>query len=50
MIKDLIEDLKRHNEDSKENNNLCECFNEEKCKFQLKKWANIMLGDIIKIN
>ena len=48
-LKDLYEDFKRKKSDQKENNSPCHIFNNELNDFQLKKWRDIKLGDIIKV-
>ena len=49
-IKDLYEDWKRKKLDDLDNNRLCLVYNNIKNKFINKKWEDIKLGDIIKIN
>ena len=48
-LKDIYEDYKRKKSDKKENNSEC-CVYNSLNGFQKKKWRDIKLGDIIKVN
>ena len=48
-LKDFIEDYKRKKSDDEENNKLALVFDKLLNKFIFKKWAEIKLGDIIKV-
>ena len=49
-IKDLYEDFKRKKSDTEENNKITLVYNKEKNDFIKKKWRDIKLGEIVKIN
>ena len=49
MLKDLLEDLKRHKLDAAENNSYVKCLNYTDRKFVMKQWKHINLGDIVKV-
>ena len=49
-IKDLYEDFKRKKSDNEENNKITLVYNKEKNDFIEKKWRDIKLGEIVKIN
>ena len=49
-IKDLYEDFKRKKSDTEENNKITLVYNKEKNDFIEKKWKDIKLGEIVKIN
>lgn len=49
-IKDFMEDWKRKKSDDEENTRSCRIFNKEQNTFEDKKWDDIRLGDILKIN
>ena len=48
-LKDLYEDFKRKKSDKKENNSDCYIYNSLSNRFEKKKWREIKLGDIIKV-
>ena len=48
-LKDMYEDYKRKKSDKKENNSECYIYNSLN-GFEKKKWRDIKLGDIIKVN
>ena len=48
-LKDLYEDFKRKKSDKKENNSECYIYNTTNKTFEKKKWSEIKLGDIIKV-
>ena len=48
-IKDLYEDFKRKKSDKKENNSECYIYNRLSNNFEKKRWYEIKLGDIIKV-
>lgn len=48
-IKDLIEDRQRYNSDKVVNNRLVSVYDSDTDKFPEKKWANVEVGDIIKL-
>ena len=48
-LKDIYEDYKRKKSDNKENNSECYIFN-KLSGFEKKKWLDINLGDIVKVN
>ena len=48
-LKDLYEDFKRKRRDSHENNSKCLVYDNSTQSFITKKWAEIKLGDIIKV-
>ena len=48
-IKDLFEDNKRKQSDQAENNSLCQVYNKQTNTFSYKKWKDIVLGDIVKV-
>jgi len=49
-IKDFLEDYKRKKSDDEENNKICYVFDDSEQKFLQRKWSEIKLGDIIKVN
>ena len=49
-LKDLYEDFKRKKSDRAENNSKCLIYNNTTQNFETKKWSQIKLGDIIKVN
>ena len=49
-IKDIYEDFKRKKSDRLENNSKCLVYDNNSEDFIIKKWAQIKLGDIIKVN
>ena len=49
-IKDLYEDFKRKKSDIEENNKITLVYNKDERKFVFKKWRDIKLGEIVKIN
>ena len=48
-LKDLYEDFKRKKSDKKENNSECYIYDTTNKTFEKKKWSEIKLGDIIKV-
>ena len=48
-IKDIYEDFKRKKSDKKENNTECLIYNPMSHQFEKRKWHEIRLGDIIKV-
>ena len=48
-LKDLYEDYKRKKSDKKENNSECLIYNSIFHHFEKKRWRDIKLGDIIKV-
>ena len=48
-LKDLYEDFKRKKSDKKENNSECYIYSNITNQFEKKKWRDIKLGDIIKV-
>ena len=48
-LKDFYEDFKRKKSDKKENDSPCYIYNNKKNEYELKKWRDIKLGDIIKV-
>ena len=48
-IKDIYEDFKRKKSDKKENNTQCLIYNPMSHQFEKRKWHEIRLGDIIKV-
>ena len=48
-LKDMYEDYNRRKSDNKENNSECYIYDSIK-GFERKKWSDIKLGDIIKVN
>lgn len=49
MIKDAYEDVNRHIEDSKENNEETQKFDPATGKFETCCWKDIFVGDIVRI-
>lgn len=49
MIKDIFEDMKRHQSDNLENNRLVSVGNPETGAFGPKKWKELHVGQIVKI-
>ena len=49
-LKDLYEDFKRKKSDRAENNSKCLIYDNASQNFITKKWSQIKLGDIIKVN
>ena len=49
MIKDAYEDINRHIEDSKENNEKTRKYNRDTGKFEQCCWRDIQVGDLVKI-
>lgn len=47
MLKDIVEDYKRHKSDTEENNNLTSVFIDG--KFEKIPWQNLLIGNIIKV-
>ena len=48
-LKDIYEDFKRKKSDKKENNSECLIYNPMNHQFEKRKWHEIKLGDIIKV-
>jgi phospholipid-transporting ATPase len=48
-IKDFYEDWKRKKSDDEENNRKVEVYDIEKKDFVIKRWKNIIVGNIVKI-
>ena len=48
-LKDIYEDFKRKKSDKKENNSECFIYNKMSRTFENRKWHEIKLGDIIKV-
>ena len=48
-LKDMYEDFKRKKSDKKENNSECLIYNPMNHNFEKRKWHEIKLGDIIKV-
>ena len=48
-MKDFFEDRKRKVSDDEENNRKCLIFNRELRKFEKKRWSDVYLGKIVKI-
>ena len=48
-LKDMYEDFKRKKSDKKENNSECLIYNPMNHNFEQRKWHEIKLGDIIKV-
>ena len=48
--KDLYEDFKRKKSDTEENNKISHVYNKEQNTFIEKKWKDIKLGEIVKVN
>ena len=48
-IKDLFEDNKRKRSDQAENDSLCQVYNKQTGTYVAKRWKDIMLGDIVKV-
>lgn len=49
MIKDIFEDLKRHESDKKENMKKVLVGNYDKCVFEQKTWETLTVGSIVKV-
>ena len=49
-VKDFWEDLKRKKSDDDENNRNVFIYNRYHCVFEKKKWMDVVIGDIIKVN
>ena len=49
MIKDIFEDTKRHESDSRENNRKVMVGNEQTGVFEERKWKDLHVGMIVKI-
>lgn len=49
MIKDIFEDLKRHNSDNIENTRPVKIGNHETLRFESSIWMNVEVGKIVKI-
>ena len=49
MIKDAYEDINRHLEDSKENNEKTRKFDKEKGEFVDCTWKDVRVGDFVRI-
>jgi phospholipid-transporting ATPase len=49
-LKDFLEDWKRKKSDDEENNRTCQVFDKLNNTFCQRKWEEIKLGDILKIN
>ena len=50
MIKDAYEDYKRHKEDAEGNSAETEVFSKEEGAFKTAKWAEIQVGDIVRVH
>jgi phospholipid-transporting ATPase len=50
MIKDIFEDMKRHNSDNLENNREVWVGNPATGKFEARKWKKVQVGQIVKIS
>lgn len=50
MFKDLLEDLKRRHEDNIENSQKIQRIDKKTHGFQDDKWANLKVGQVIKVN
>lgn len=49
MFKELYEDIFRHKQDNEVNNKTCDVLSEKSLSFEKKRWKNIKIGDIVKI-
>lgn len=49
-IKEVMEDIKRANADKELNNTKVLVLNPDTREFQLKKWVNVVVGDVVKVN
>ena len=49
MIKDAYEDINRHIEDNKENNEKTRKYNRDTGKFEQCFWKDVQVGDLVKI-
>ena len=49
MIKDAYEDVNRHIEDAKENNEKTRKYNKETGKFEPCCWKDVYVGDLVRI-
>ena len=49
MCKEAYEDWKRYISDKEINNKFTEIFNSNEKKFEIKRWYEIRVGDIIKV-
>jgi magnesium-transporting ATPase (P-type) len=47
MVKEAVEDLRRHNADKKANAKPCEKFQDK--ELVTVKWEDLLVGDIIKV-
>jgi magnesium-transporting ATPase (P-type) len=50
MVKDLLEDLKRRAEDETENNQHVQRIDTQSHGFIDDRWANLKVGQLIKVN
>ena len=50
MMKDLFEDWKRHKSDNAENMNKTLIYNKETKQFEEKRWQDVKVGQIVKVN
>jgi hypothetical protein len=50
MIKDIIEDVKRHKSDNIENNRKVTVLNPDTGVFEIKLWRDIQVGQIVRIH
>lgn len=50
MIKDIIEDIKRHKSDNIENNRKVTVLNPDAGVFEVKLWRDIHVGQIVRIH
>ena len=48
-IKELFEDFQRHQEDRNENESKTLVFSKENTKFELKRWNQVRVGDVVKV-
>ena len=49
-LKDFLEDRKRKKSDDVENNKICYILNKDQKTFEMKKWQDVKIGNIVKIN
>ena len=49
LIKEALEDLKRHRADREENGRTCEVWEKESRLWKVKKWYDLCVGDVISI-
>lgn len=48
-VKDLFEDIKRHNADDSENNCMTRVLNKQTQQFEEKRWREVRVGSIVKV-